>query len=96
VRSAVVTFGAIGALVVTTDSSVLVPAPRVDAVDTTGAGDAFTGALAVELSRGKDLTDSVGFAVRVGAATVTRGGAQGSFPTRESMVLVSEIEGASQ
>ncbi|MGW7051404.1 ribokinase [Streptomyces sp. NPDC054887] len=80
-RSVVVTLGARGALVAERGTAVRVPSPRVDAVDTTGAGDAFTAALAWRLSLGEDLADAAAFAVRVGAAAVTKEGAQASFPT---------------
>ncbi len=80
-------WGAQGALVADgrTGTVVLVPSPRVDAVDTTGAGDAFTAALAWRLSLGEDLATAAAFAVRVGAAAVTREGAQASFPTAEEV-----------
>lgn len=77
----VVTLGADGALAATADGAVHVPSVRVDAVDTTGAGDAFTGALAWRLGAGDDLETAVRFAVRVGAVAVTKAGAQESFPT---------------
>ncbi|MEV6400164.1 ribokinase [Streptomyces sp. NPDC051907] len=82
-RSVVVTLGAAGALVMDsrTDSGVRVPSPRVDAVDTTGAGDAFTAALAWRLSLGEELPPAAALAVRVGAAAVTTRGAQDSYPT---------------
>jgi ribokinase len=54
-------------------------------VDTTGAGDASTGALAWQLGVGDLLADAVRFAVRVGAAAVTRPGAQESYPTLEEV-----------
>lgn len=54
-------------------------------MDTTGAGDAFTAALAWRLSLGEDLATAAAFAVRVGAAAVTREGAQASFPTAEEV-----------
>ncbi|MEU6080724.1 ribokinase [Streptomyces sp. NPDC047108] len=79
-RSVVVTLGAEGALAHGDGASVRVPSPPVQAVDTTGAGDAFTGALAWRLASGEDLETAVRFAVRVGAAAVTRAGAQESFP----------------
>jgi ribokinase len=76
VRSAVVTLGAGGAVVVGPDGgTVPVPAPAVEAVDTTGAGDAFTGALAWRLAEGDGLTEAVGWAVRAGAAAVQEAGA---------------------
>ncbi|MFD5099292.1 ribokinase [Streptomyces albidochromogenes] len=81
-RSVVVTLGAEGALVAEGGgTAVRVPSPRVGAVDTTGAGDAFTAALAWRLGRGEDLVTAAAFAVRVGAAAVTKEGAQASFPT---------------
>ncbi|MFF5583289.1 ribokinase [Streptomyces hygroscopicus] len=79
-RSVVVTLGGEGALVADRDRTVLVPSLAVPVVDTTGAGDAFTGALAWRLGLGDELEDAVRFAVRVGAAAVTRAGAQASFP----------------
>ncbi|MCQ4044574.1 ribokinase [Streptantibioticus rubrisoli] len=81
-RSVVVTLGAAGALAATGDgTAVRIPSPRVRAVDTTGAGDAFTGALAWRWGAGDELTEAVRFAVRVGATAVTRPGAQQSYPT---------------
>ncbi|MCX2970951.1 MULTISPECIES: ribokinase [Streptomyces] len=80
-RSVVVTLGAGGALAASAEGTAHVPAPAVVAVDSTGAGDAFTGALAWRLARGDTLADAVRLAVRVGALTVTRAGAQPSFPT---------------
>jgi ribokinase len=86
-QSVVITLGADGALIADsrTDAVVRIPSLRVDAVDTTGAGDAFTAALAWRLSVGEDLATAAAFAVRVGAAAVTREGAQASFPTAEEV-----------
>ncbi|MFC9279997.1 ribokinase [Streptomyces collinus] len=80
-RSVVVTLGAAGALVCDGSGVGRVPAPKVDAVDTTGAGDAFTAALAVALGSGTALADAAAHAARVGAVAVTRRGAQESYPT---------------
>ncbi|MFF7752691.1 ribokinase [Streptomyces sp. NPDC007971] len=80
-RSVVVTLGAEGALVCDTSGVTRVPSVKVDAVDTTGAGDAFTAALAVRLGAGASLVDAARYAARVGAAAVTKRGAQESFPT---------------
>ncbi|GAB2596274.1 ribokinase [Streptomyces capparidis] len=80
-RSVVVTLGADGAVAADASGAVRVPGLPVAAVDTTGAGDAFTGALAWRLARGDTLAAAVRLAVRVGAAAVTRPGAQDSFPT---------------
>jgi ribokinase len=62
-----------------------VPALRVEAVDTTGAGDSFVGALAVELAAGASLERAVQLATQVAAVAVTRRGAQTSFPTLEEL-----------
>ncbi|WP_433182006.1 ribokinase [Actinoallomurus sp. CA-150999] len=79
-RSVVITKGADGAVVADETGVTEVPSPRVEAVDTTGAGDAFTGALAWRLSQGDDLAEAARFAARVGAAAVRVAGAQSSFP----------------
>ncbi|MEV4504004.1 ribokinase [Streptomyces klenkii] len=82
-RSVVVTLGAEGALTLDAGAAeaVAVPGVKAEAVDTTGAGDAFTGALAARLAAGDSLAGAARFAVRVGAASVTRPGAQPSYPT---------------
>jgi ribokinase len=58
------------------------PAPRVQAVDTTGAGDTFIGAFAVARQEGLGTDDAVRFAQRAAALSVTRAGAMASMPTR--------------
>jgi ribokinase len=82
-RSAVITVGSAGAVFANDESARHLPAPRVDVVDTTGAGDAFVGALAVRLAHKTSLEDAVAYAVRAGAAAVTKEGAQGALPTPE-------------
>jgi ribokinase len=91
VPAVVVTLGGEGAVVAVRGSAaVQVPARRVPVVDTTGAGDAFCGALAAELDRaGADgvpdlaaLEAAARYAVDVGALAVQREGAQGGIPTR--------------
>ncbi|MYB02793.1 MAG: ribokinase [Acidimicrobiaceae bacterium] len=81
VAAAVVTLGAAGAMVVTPADATHVPAPAVEPVDTTAAGDAFCGALADALVDGADLVGATEWAVRVGAAATLRPGAQPSLPT---------------
>ena len=81
--SAVITLGAAGAVIADSSSATHIPAPEVDVVDTTGAGDAFVGALAVKLARGASLEEAASYAVRAGAAAVTKRGAQGALPTPE-------------
>jgi len=80
-RAVVVTLGGDGAIVVDATESTHVRAPDVTPVDTTAAGDSFCGALADGLVRGETLVDAVRWAVRVGAATTQRRGAQPSLPT---------------
>jgi ribokinase len=82
-RSAVITIGEAGAVFADGESVEHILAPKVDVVDTTGAGDAFVGALATWLARGASLKEAVAYAVRAGAAAVTREGAQGALPTPE-------------
>lgn len=82
VRTVVLTLGAQGALIADRTGHRHVPAPRVDAVDTTAAGDTFNGALAVALAEGRGIVDAVGFANTAAALSVTRSGAQASIPTR--------------
>jgi ribokinase len=81
-RAVVVTLGADGALVVEGDRAERVAAPAVRAVDTTGAGDAFCGALAQALAEGAALVEAARWAVRAAAVSVTREGAQGGLPRR--------------
>jgi ribokinase len=79
----VVTLGADGALVLHKGRTTHVPATPVRAVDATGAGDAFCGALADGLSRGDSLEDATAWAVRVAGISTTRWGAQSGMPTRD-------------
>ncbi len=84
VRNAVlVSLGAAGALLVTKDGASLeVPAIRVDAVDTVGAGDALNGALAVALATGQSMADAARMAIGAASLAVTRRGAREGMPTR--------------
>jgi ribokinase len=84
-RAVVVTLGSEGAAVIEGSRVERIPAPRVDAVDTTGAGDAFCGALAQALDAGADLVEAARWAVRAAAASVTRPGAQGGLPRRADL-----------
>ena len=86
--SVIVTLGAEGALVVLDGEATHVPAPVVRPVDTTAAGDSFCGALADGLVRGLDLVEATRWAVRVGAATTQRPGAQPSLPTPDEVGLL--------
>jgi ribokinase len=84
-RSVVVTLGKDGAVFSDGESTKHATSPEVEVVDTTGAGDAFVGALAAKLARDNTLEEAVAYAVRAGAAAVTKEGAQGALPTPESV-----------
>lgn len=83
VPSVVLTLGAGGAVLALAGSTAHVPTPRIKAKDTTGAGDAFVGALVARLLSSSKLVDAIQHAVRVGAYAVTRQGAQPSYPGPE-------------
>lgn len=85
VDNVVITLGSKGALIYCGDSCEIIPSHKVNAVDTTAAGDVFNGALVVALSEGKSLKEAVQFACKAGAISVTRVGAQSSAPYREEV-----------
>jgi ribokinase len=85
VGTVVITMGPDGALVLEGAVFTHVPAPKVQPVDTTAAGDTFNGALAVALSEKKSLSDAVRFACEAAAMSVTRLGAQSSIPYRNEL-----------
>ena len=84
-EAVVLKLGAEGALLATQSRERLVPAFRVQVVDTTASGDAFTAALAVALVEGKDLEEAVRMANAAGALAATKLGAQPSMPTRAEL-----------
>lgn len=79
-NSVVLTLGGAGALVAVGSTMTNIPTPVVQAVDTTGAGDAFAGTLCARLGKGDSLVTAAYFAARVGAYSVTGKGAQASYP----------------
>lgn len=81
-KNVVITLGSGGALCVNSCGVHHVPAFQVDAIDTTGAGDAFNGALTVALAEGMPLADAVRFANAAGAICVTRLGTSPAMPRR--------------
>jgi ribokinase len=84
-RNVILKLGARGCFLYGDDTSVFIPSPKVDAVDTTAAGDVFNGALAVGLSEGKTLPEACWFASQAAALSVTRRGAQNSVPSRAEL-----------
>ncbi len=82
IEQVIVTLGPQGAVWVTAQQRELIPSFEVNAVDTTAAGDAFNGALAVALAENQDLKTAIRFANAVAALSVTRLGAQPSLPYR--------------
>jgi ribokinase len=84
-EAVLLTLGARGVFVATKDGTELVPAFRVEAVDTTAAGDVFNGTLAVALAEGRDLAGAVRFASAAAALSVTKLGAQPSAPARKEI-----------
>jgi ribokinase len=99
VSTVIVTMGAAGVEVTTatdpatntgsgtgTSTAVRHPAVPVEAIDTTGAGDAFCGSLAARLAAGDALDDAVRWAVRAGGLATTRRGAVPSLPTRSEII----------
>jgi ribokinase len=84
-RTVIIKLGAQGCLLSESETSVLIPAPRVNVVDTTGAGDVFNAALAVSSSEGASLVEACQFAVRAAALSVMRLGAQRSVPSRAEL-----------
>jgi ribokinase len=83
VPSVVVTVGGAGSVVVDRSGTHVIPARPVTAVDTTGAGDAFVGALAAGLAAGRTLSEAAARATRVAAASVQHLGAQVSYPWKD-------------
>jgi len=81
----VVTRGKSGAVSVRGDDCVHVAAPRVDVVDTTGAGDAFVGAFASALDAGEDRRKALSIAIAAGSLACTRRGAQPALPGRDAI-----------
>lgn len=93
-RSVVVTLGSAGAVAASAGGSWTAPAPRVEAVDTTGAGDGFTGALAAFLAEGRTLEDALRIAVAAGALAVQARGTVDAYAPREAVLQAAGLEAA--
>ena len=85
VKELIVTLGSKGSLYINKEKSMFKKAYKVEAVDTTAAGDSYTGALAVALSNDKTIEEAMDFASKVGALSVLKEGAQSSLPTLEDV-----------
>lgn len=85
VEIVIITMGAAGAFLLADGKSEIIKAPKVDAVDTTAAGDTFNGSLLVALSEGKTIQESIAFANKAASISVTRIGAQSSVPFRKEI-----------
>jgi ribokinase len=90
-RSVVVTLGAAGAVAASADGSWTAEAPRVTAVDTTGAGDGFTGTLAAFLAEGRPLDEALRIAVAAGALAVQARGTVDSYAPRAAVLAASGL-----
>jgi ribokinase len=90
VGAVVITLGAAGSYVATTEHRETIPGHRVEARDTTGAGDVFNGALAVALAEQMSLGEAVRFANAAAAISVTRDGAQLAAPRRAEILRLLE------
>lgn len=81
----IITLGSAGAFLLAHGKPEIIQAPKVEAVDTTAAGDTFNGALVVALSEGKTIQESIVFANKAASISVTRIGAQSSVPFRKEI-----------
>jgi len=85
VKVAIITLGELGAVLVTKDGGKLFKTPKVTAVDTTGAGDCFSGALMAGLAKGQSIEDAIIFANHAAALSVTKCGVIESIPSLEEV-----------
>jgi len=89
-KNSIVTLGSEGAVLITSDGNLSrVSAPKVNAVDTTGAGDAFVGVFAFGLASGKNPEDAMKLGIKVASMSVTRKGAQSSYPSQAEIETLS-------
>ena len=94
VKNVVITMGSLGAFATDGVKSELLPRLKVDAIDTTGAGDAFNGGFVMALSEGKDLFEALRYGNATGALSVTKLGTAPAMPKREEIdAMVKENYG---
>lgn len=87
VKHVIITLGSQGAFISSDNEEKIIPSFIVNAIDTTGAGDAFNGGLLTALSKGKDIWEAATFASAVAALSVQKYGATLSMPTLEEIEL---------
>jgi len=85
IQNVVITMGSQGAFFKNASEEMMIPSPKVEAVDTTAAGDVFNGALCVALSEHMSWKDALTWACRAAAYSVTRMGAQSSAPDKQQL-----------
>jgi len=89
-KNSIVTLGSEGAVYISPQGELhRVSAPKVTAVDTTGAGDSFVGSFAFSLASGKDPVAAMSFGIKVASLSVTRKGAQSSYPDQAEIATLS-------
>ncbi len=89
-KNSIVTLGSEGAVLITSDGDLTrMSAPKVNAVDTTGAGDAFVGVFAFGLASGKNPEDAMKLGIKVASMSVTRKGAPSSYPSQAEIETLS-------
>ena len=89
-KSTIVTLGGEGAVYISPSAELHhVSAPKVTAIDTTGAGDAFVGSFAYAIASGKDPIEAMKFGVKIASFSVTRKGAQSSYPDQTEIATLS-------
>jgi ribokinase len=89
-KNSVITVGSAGAILIS-DSGIItrIPTELVNAVDTTGAGDCFIGSFSYALGCGLDPASAAQFACRIASISVTRKGAQSSYPSAAEISTLS-------
>jgi ribokinase len=89
-KNSIVTLGSQGAVYISADGQLTkIGAPKVTAVDTTGAGDAFVGTFAYSLASGKDPVTAMTLGIKVASLSVTKKGAQSSYPHQAEIATLS-------
>src|SRR5258705_11655807 len=88
-KTVCVTLGRRGALALIDGKLLIIPGRAVKAIDTTGAGDCFVGAVAAQLAAGKSIRDALGYAIAAASVCVQRMGAAPSMPTAAEVLSAS-------